>query len=393
MKTVLSFIDWYVPGYKAGGVLKAFANQVSHFNEDYRFKIITRNNDYMETIPYDTVKSNEWNVIDKNVEVFYLSAANVNYGYLKKLVGSIDFDTVYVHGIYSLWFSIMPIYFSKQNKAKKIVVAAHGMLGKHALSVKSRKKQLFTNASKLLGLYKNVYFHAANIDEANDVHNVIGKKAKVIIAEEMPMKTELAKWKPRTKKKGELLLASVARIAPEKNTLYAIEALKNCIEGKITYDIYGPVYEKEYWAKCEDAIKQLPENVTVNYKGSIPGEKVLDMFRTVHFMFLPTTGENFGHTILESFMAATPVIISNNTPWKNLEQEKIGWELPLKDNELFAEKIAEAANMEQGQYDDLSKHSLDYAFNFINDDTIKLQNDVLFSESSDDYEADKKVIR
>ena len=113
---------------------------------------------------------------------------------------------------------------------------------------------------------------------------------------------------------------------------------------------------------------------------SIPGEQVLDMFNTVHFMFLPTTGENFGHTILESFMSATPVIISNNTPWKNLEQEKIGWELPLEDINLFAEKITEVVNMEQEQYDILSKHSLEYAFNFINDDTIKLQNDVLFND-------------
>ncbi|MFK5855804.1 MAG: glycosyltransferase family 4 protein, partial [Bacteroidota bacterium] len=363
-----------------GGVLKAFANQVSHFNEDYQFKIITRNNDYMETTPYDSVKTNEWNTIDKNVDVFYLSPENVNYGYLKTLVSTIDFDTVYIHGIYSLWFSIMPIYFSKKNKAKKIVIAAHGMLGKHALSVKSRKKQLFTNASKLFGLYKNVYFHAANIDEANDVYSVIGKKSKVIIAEEMPMKTALAKWKPREKKKGELLLASVARIAPEKNTLYAVEALKNCTEGKITYDIYGPVYEKEYWAKCEEIISKLPDNVTVNYKGSIPGDQVLDMFRKVHFMFLPTTGENFGHTILESFMAATPVIISNNTPWKNLHKEKIGWELPLDDIEVFVKKITKAVNMEQDQYDELSKHSLEYAFNFINDDTIKLQNDALFND-------------
>jgi len=380
MKTVLSFIDWYMPGYKAGGVLKAFANQVSHFNEDYKFKIVTRNNDYMETTPYDNVKSDEWNTIDKNVDVFYLSAANVNYGYLKKLVGNIDFDTVYIHGIYSLWFSIMPIYFVKKRKAKKIVVAAHGMLGKHALSVKSGKKQLFTKASKILGLYKNVYFHAANKEEANDVYTVIGKNAKVIIAEEMPMKTELAKWKPRVKKKGSLLLASVARIAPEKNTLYAVEALKNCTDGEITYDIYGPVYEEEYWAKCQEAIKQLPKNVTVNYKGSIPGDKVLEMLGSVHFMFLPTTGENFGHTILESFMASTPVIISNKTPWQNLEKDKVGWELPLDKKDLFAKIITEAANMEQEQYDELSKHSQDYAFNFINDDTIKLQNDVLFNE-------------
>jgi len=380
MKTVLSFIDWYVPGYKAGGVLKAFANQVSHFNEDFQFKIITRNNDYMETTPYDDVKTDEWNTIDKNVDVFYLSPANVNYGYLKELVNNINFDTVYIHGIYSLWFSIMPIHFSKKNKAKKIVIAAHGMLGKHALSVKSRKKQLFTNASKLFGLYKNVYFHAANADEANDVYSVIGKNAKVIIAEEMPMKTKLAEWKPRVKKKGELVLASVARIAPEKNTLYAVEALKNCTKGKITYNIYGPVYEKEYWAKCEEVISKLPDNITVNYKGSIPGDQVLDMFNTVHFMFLPTTGENFGHTILESFMAATPVIISNNTPWKNLEQQKIGWELPLDNVDLFVDKITAAVNMGQEEYDVLSKHSLEYAFDFINDDTIKLQNDLLFND-------------
>jgi len=380
MKTILSFIDWYVPGYKAGGVLKAFANQVSHFNNEYQFKIITRNNDYMETTPYDTVITDEWNTIDKNVDVFYLSPENVNYGYIKKLVTDINFDTIYIHGIYSLWFSIMPIHFAKKNNAKKIVIAAHGMLGKHALSVKSRKKQLFTNASKLFGLYKNVYFHAANADEANDVYTVIGKNAKVIIAEEMPMKTKLGDWKSRQKTEGELILASVARIAPEKNTLYAVEALKNCTVGKITYNIYGPVYEKEYWAKCEEVISKLPANVTVNYKGSIPGDEVLDMFSKVHFMFLPTTGENFGHTILESFMAATPVIISNNTPWKNLDNKNIGWELPLEKGEQFTDKITEAVNMNQNKYDKLSKSSLQYAFDFINDDTIKLQNDVLFND-------------
>ena len=83
-------------------------------------------------------------------------------------------------------------------------------------------------------------------------------------------------------------------------------------------------------------------------------------------------------------MASTPVIISNNTPWKNLEQQKIGWELPLDNVDLFADKITEAVNMEQEEYDVLSKHSLEYAFNFINDDTIKLQNDVLFNDELPD---------
>ena len=380
MKTVLSTIDWYLPGYKAGGVLKAFANQVSHFNEDFQFKIITRNNDYMESTPYDNVETNKWNTISKNVDVFYLSPENVNYSFINGLIKSVKFDTVYIHGIYSLWFSIMPIYFAKKAGAKKIVVAAHGMLGKHALSVKSGKKKLFTNTSKLLGLYKNVYFHAANQDEANDVYEVIGKNSKVIIAEEMPMKTKLAEWEPRVKNKDELILASVARIAPEKNTLYAIEALKNCTQGKITYYIYGPVYDKGYWEKCEAAIKLLPDNVNVVYKGSIPSDDVLPMFKTVHFMYLPTTGENFGHTILESFMSATPVIISNNTPWKKLAESKVGWELPLNNVSAFAEKITDAVALNQDEYNAFSKSSFNYAFVFINDDTIKQQNQLLFND-------------
>ncbi len=66
--------------------------------------------------------------------------------------------------------------------------------------------------------------------------------------------------------------------------------------------------------------------------------------------------------------------------WKNLEKQKIGWELPLEKGEQFTDKITEAVNMNQNQYDELSKSSLQYAFDFINDDTIKLQNDVLFND-------------
>jgi len=382
MKTVLSFIDWYLPGYRAGGTLKAFANQVSHFNEDYNFKIITRDTDYMETEPYKDVKSNEWNNVGPNTDVFYVSGENINYSFLKKLVSETSFDTVYIHGVYSLWFSIMPIHFAKKYKAKKIVISAHGMFGKHAFSVKSRKKKLFVEATKLWGLYKNVYFHAANKEEAADVKETIGNNAKVIIAEEMPMNMELGKWEARNKNAGELRMASVARIAPEKNTLYALECLQHCKEGNIVYDIYGPVYEEEYWNKCKETIAKLPDNVTVNYKGSIQGDKVLDMLKTYHLMFLPTTGENFGHTILESFMASTPVLISNNTPWQKLKEKGVGWELPLENQKTFAATITEAVNLSQDDFDKLSKNSLAFADEFIHDDSLKIQNDFLFNPDS-----------
>jgi glycosyltransferase involved in cell wall biosynthesis len=379
MKTVLSIIDWYLPGYRAGGTLKAFANQVSHFNEEYDFKIITRDTDYMETIPYDTVVSNNWNDVGKNTSVFYLSSDKINYAYLSKLFKKTQFDTIYIHGVYSLWFSIMPIYFAKKNNAKKIVISAHGMFGKHAFSVKSRKKKLFTSMAKLFGLYKNVFFHAANEDEATDIRNAIGDTAKVIVAEEMPANQELEIWKQRKKTVGDLKLVYIGRIAPEKNTLYAIECLKNCTKGNIIYDIYGPVYEESYWQKCNEVINTLPDNVKVNYKGSLDGNKVLSTLAEYHLMFLPTTGENFGHTILESFMSATPVLISSNTPWKQLKTKGIGWDIALDSKDNFSKTIDEVANMDQHQFDEMSKKSLEYADVFIHDDKLKKQNDLLFN--------------
>lgn len=379
MKTVLSFIDWYLPGYRAGGTLKAFANQVSHFNDDYNFKIITRDTDYMETTPYEVVKSNEWNQIGNNTEVFYISAKNINYSYLNKLVSEIQFDSVYIHGVYSLWFSILPICWAKKFKAKKIVISSHGMLGQHALSVKSNKKKVFVIAAKLLGFYKKVFFHAANKEEENDIIEAIGNKVKIIVAEEMPMKMILDNWKPRIKKPKILKIVTVARIAPEKNIKYALECLLDCTNGDITYDLYGPVYDKEYWEDCKVLINQMPENVKVHYKGSIEGDRVLEMLRSYHLMFLPTTGENFGHTILESFMASTPVLISNNTPWKKLEQKGIGWELPLDSTINFANLIQNLTSMNQSEFDTLSKNSLSFANDFLHDKTIKLQNDKLFN--------------
>jgi glycosyltransferase involved in cell wall biosynthesis len=154
--------------------------------------------------------------------------------------------------------------------------------------------------------------------------------------------------------------------------------LQNCNKGRITYDIYGPVYEQNYWNECQELIKKLPANVTVNYKGSLPGDQVLEKMKDYHFMFLPTTGENFGHTILESFMASTPIIISNKTPWQHLEQKQIGWSLPLDKPEDFSRMIEKSTEMGQADYDLMSQKALDFAWEFVNDKTLIEQNKRLF---------------
>ncbi len=381
MKTILSFIDWYLPGYRAGGILKAFSNQVAHLEGNFQFKIITRDTDYCETTPYDQIQSNQWNRIAANAEAFYISAENLNINYIRELVRQTQFDIVYIHGIYSFYFSILPVWLVKAKQIRTII-GSHGMLGKHSLKVKSRKKSLFLTIAWKMGFYNNIIFHAANEAEAQDIREALGKKVTIMVAEELPMKIELPLQNQRIKEIGVLKVCSIARISPEKNTLFAIEQLVNCEGIKIDYDIYGPVYDSDYWGLCQKAIELLPANVRVQYMGSIPGDQVLSTLSHYHAMYLPTTGENFGHTILESFMAATPVIISQNTPWRNLENQQVGWDLPLHEPARFSRVFNFIGGLNQDQYDEWSKSALSYAAAFMKDNSILEQNIKLFDDES-----------
>jgi glycosyltransferase involved in cell wall biosynthesis len=60
---------------------------------------------------------------------------------------------------------------------------------------------------------------------------------------------------------------------------------------------------------------------------------------------LPTRGENFGHAILDALAAGVPVLISDKTPFENLEHHGAGWSFPLSEHGPFVERIEAVAAM------------------------------------------------
>ena len=78
---ILVFIDWYLPGFRAGGPIRSCANLVEHLKDEFDFSIITRNTDYMETIPYPSVKSDQWNILDDGTRIYYFSEENISKKY------------------------------------------------------------------------------------------------------------------------------------------------------------------------------------------------------------------------------------------------------------------------------------------------------------------------
>jgi glycosyltransferase involved in cell wall biosynthesis len=61
-------------------------------------------------------------------------------------------------------------------------------------------------------------------------------------------------------------------------------------------------------------------------------------------------GENFGYTIAESLSCSIPIIISKNTPFKDISKYGFGYDIDIFDNEMFCNTLSKFAKMNQDDY-------------------------------------------
>jgi hypothetical protein len=61
-----------------------------------------------------------------------------------------------------------------------------------------------------------------------------------------------------------------------------------------------------------------------------------------------------------------------------LQEKNIGWDIPLDQQEKFADAIDAAARMQQKEYDEMSKTAFRFASDYVNNKEIVEQNRHLF---------------
>src|SRR5690606_2470855 len=114
----------------------------------------------------------------------------------------------------------------------------------------------------------------------------------------------------------------------------------------IRFDIYGPIGgDAAYWARCRNLMEQLPQWITVDYRGSVEPPNVSAVLADNDLLLLPTQGENYGHVIMEALSVGTPVLIADTTPWRELVTSGVGWDLPLACPGDFADKLEVMSGM------------------------------------------------
>ena len=356
---VLVCIDWYLPGFRGGGPIRSVANIVQALGTEFDFSILTSDTDYGCKEPYIGIEADTW-VEMPGCKVWYCSKEARSYRHVRSLISQGDWDVLYLNSVFSLRYTIFPLWTGRAAfPDKKIVLAPRGMLHTGALALKPRKKKLFLRALRLAGLHKHVLFHATDAQEVQDIATVFGKEVNIHLAPNLPqLQGEAQPAIP--KQPGELRMVFVSRISEKKGVLQLIEALRGQT-AHIVLELHGPDEEPGYWERCEKAMAQLPAHVRVEKHPALAPSEIPALLGRHHVFAMPTRGENFGHAIFEAMAAGRPVLISDQTPWLDLQAEKAGMVLPVQDAAAWAAAIAKFAAMEQAEWAEWAAGARAYA--------------------------------
>ena len=315
---ILVLIDYYLPGYKAGGPIRTLTNMVECLQEKYEFLIVTRDRDLGDKQAYPNIKTNVW-VTEDTTSIYYISEERWGIRSMFRLLTNTQYDILYLNSFFSVRSTILPLLLRYIGVVPRlpVVIAPRGEFSPGALRLKPVKKRVYLAILRVLGLYRNLVWQASSVEEADDIEKLgIAVDGKTIIAPDLVFGKKPVCVPTAIKRlPGKLRLVFVSRISPKKNLDFLLRTLEKTKSG-ITLAIFGPVEDSFYWEKCKNLISSLPPNIEVTYGGSVPHEKIYEVFSQNDLFAFPTYGENFGHIIFEALSSDTPVLTSDQTPWK-----------------------------------------------------------------------------
>lgn len=370
---VLILTDWFVPGYKAGGPIQSVHNMVKALEGKISFSIITGDRDLLEDQPYRGIEVDRWSQ-SADYRVYYASAKGLA-GILKTELGDPRYDRIYLNSFFSLHFSIKPLIRLWRRRALyKVVLAPRGMLGTGALSVKPFKKKVFIQVYKMLGIPRQVHFHATDITEATDIQKAVGNHLRLSVISNFPVQISGHEKRPSPRIPVKLLYAS--RISPKKNALFLLQVIHNTNMPDYRLDLYGAADDPAYFDKCRQFIET---NDRISWHGAVSPVELYAVLQKADFFVLPTLNENFGHAIIEALAHGTPVIISDQTPWSDLESFGAGWVIPLADKARWKKVIEETARIPDRDYKRMSASAIEYVKRKFDFEEMRTQYLELFS--------------
>lgn len=370
-------MDAYLPGRLAGGPVTTLSNMTAALEQQLDFVIITRDRDIDGRI-YEDIEANTLLEMPHSRNI-YLDRLHYTPRHILRLAEEVGASHLYLNSFFSptVIRLLLHLRWARRTGRMRVLLAPRGEFSLGALSLKSKKKQLYLKFFHLLRLAQCVdTFQASSFFEESDIWRQLGP-VHVKIAPDIPD----AVGRPATFLRGEVpRLVFVSRITPKKNLHFALQVLAQR-RTETHLDIYGPLEDRAYWESCEAQIRQLPAHIKVRYCGTLDHEEVGQAFGRYDAFLFPTQGENYGHVILEALGAGCPVILSDQTPWQDLGAQGAGWVCDLKQPVQFSRALDELLDESDVQAQARRERCASYAQRVANDPQVREDNLALFSDA------------
>lgn len=373
----LVILNWgYYPAKTYGGPAISIENIVKVLIKE--FESITVICNAHELNSNELIAGIEANSVTKGKygeNILYLDEEHKNVDFIKEKLAFLDsINLIYVNSFFA-WKQL-----SLANKLRKayganMLIAPRGELENNALAIKVAKKKIYNAVLRHFLNTDNIFFHATNeLEKVNIKKHLKIKDERVLILDNIPtLPSEDFYGKiDKTKLDNHLDIVFISRIQSKKNLKYALERLADIPdEITINYDIYGPIENEEYYSECKEIAQNLPGNIKVYYKGLVDHENIFTTFSKYDLFFFPTSSENFGHVIAEALASKVLVLISDQTPWNDINMTNAGRAIPLENKDKFSKYIYNLAKVTDAEYRNYREQGLKYLEGKLNIDAIK----------------------
>lgn len=366
---ILIIADHFYPGHKAGGPIQSIYNLSRAISDQVEIDIVSRDRDMGDKDAYSSITPNMWQDLDF-CSAFYMSPEKINPAQVGKVIKESNPDIIYLNSFFSV-FTISTLLFCLFSaRAKKILLAPRGEFYDSAYGSKNLKKSLYLKFFKsIIKGRLPISWQATNKTESVLIKEMIGPKTKIYLLKNSG-KTFQPSFLNVEKKVGALRVITIGRIHPIKNIMFFAKLLKELekkITGFIQWDIYGFIEDENYAAKVLKELKD-SKNVTLTLKGDVPNSELSRICMDYHLFVLPSFSENFGHAISDAVLSGLPLLISNNTPWRNLKNQGVGFDLPLE-ADLWKEKVNFFLNLNNKELQDYKQSAYNLGSKKIKEET------------------------
>lgn len=335
---LLICIESFLPGHAGGGPVRSVANLFTQLGGEAECRVLTRNHDYLQSTPYPDLPVNRWTACPGG-EILYATDEDW-FDAFEHTLREWSPDWIYLNGLFA---PMTRRILAARHLPAPVLLAPHGNLGAGAMRHATLKKRAWMLLAKARGRLRGVRWHAGSPREAGQIrlHFGTGADIRIIPMPPGPTPRDLPALQAEPNR---LRLVYFGRFAPEKNLPFAGDLLETFARERpgleIHYDLFG---------SGESAAREKqssPPNLKVSCHPSIPGDVLREELLHGGYaaMLMPSLSENFSYTILEAMQAGIPPLVSDQTPWRDLEPKGIGWDLPLDAPERWLAALRELAD-------------------------------------------------